>query len=218
MKLFAGLVLILIISGFAELPAQEADYYFIFLNSNPDKKELSQEETDSIQSAHLDNISRLAQEGKLLVAGPFEGGGGVFILNTGEYNEAEEWILSDPAVRAGRFRIEIIPWKPVAAKPCLASADANMVKYSFVRYVPHLTKFNIQQSPLLFREHDTYMDRVRSAHDVITYGVFVPHDGSVLIVKGEPDKELIMKDPTVQEGMLYPDFRTVWLAEGSFCQ
>ncbi len=200
-----------------QVAGQDAHFYFLFLHTNPDREALSRPEVDSIQSLHLENIGNLAREGKLLVAGPFEGGGGIFILNTKDYEEAEEWVLSDPAVRARRFRLELLPWKDVQGEPCLASQDASMVKYSYVRYVPHLTKFNIQQSPVLFKQHDDHMVKVRAAHEVITYGLFVPNDGGVLIVQGEPDRELIMADPAVRDGMLYPEFKEIWLAEGSFC-
>ena len=215
MRLALAIVSLFIFLGSTQ--AQEADHFFLFLNENPDKPDLHRQKVDSIQRAHLENMSNLAREGKLLVAGPFEGGGGIFILDTKIYAEAEEWVMSDPAVQAGRFRLELLPWKNNVGRPCLADSDAEMVKYTFIRYVPHLTKFNIQQSPLLFKEHDDYMKKVRQAHEVIAQGLFVPNDGGVLILKGEADKNLIMKDPTVMEGMLYPEFREIWLAQGSFC-
>ncbi len=211
------LIFITLLITTCEVNAQEAEFYFLFLNRNPDRPAISQEEEDSLQSAHMNNIERLVREGKLLVAGPFEGGGGIFILDTDTFKQAQEWIMTDPAVQAGRFRLELLPWKKRVGTPCLASTDAKMVKYTFIRYVPHLTKFNIQQSPLLFKEHDDYMVKVRAAHEVITEGIFVPHDGGVLIISDEPDKALIMNDPTVMEGMLYPEFKSIWLAEGSFC-
>lgn len=48
---------------------------------------------------HMANINRLAKEGKLIVAGPFDGGG-VFILNTTSTDEARLWLNTDPGVQA----------------------------------------------------------------------------------------------------------------------
>lgn len=211
------LIICMMLAGW-QTKSQEATHYFLFLESNPGRPELPPAQVDSLQQAHLENIGKLAREGKLVVAGPFEGGGGIFILNTGNFEEAEKWVQTDPAVQAGRFKLELLPWKTRVGKPCLASPDAEMAKFSFIRYEPHQTKFNIRQAPLLFKAHDDYMKKVLEAHDVVTEGLFVPNDGGVLIVEGEPDRELIMNDPAVRDGILYPVFREIWLSRGSFCE
>ena len=63
------------------------------------------------------NIERLAEEGKLVVAGPFydvprEHGSwrGLFLLNTADTAEARGWVDQDPAVRAGVFDVVLAPW------------------------------------------------------------------------------------------------------------
>jgi uncharacterized protein YciI len=192
-------------------------YYFLFLNTNPTRAELSKKETDSLQEGHMANMARMANEGKLVVAGPFEGGGGIFILKTGDFREAQSWILTDPAIQAGRYRLELLPFEARTGTPCLASEDSPMAKFNFIRYEPYLTKFNIQKSPVLFQDHDDYLEKVKAAHDVVSEGIFTPNDGGILILRGAPDKELIMQDPAVKEGMLQPVFKELWLAEGSFC-
>ena len=66
---------------------------------------------------HFNNIERLAEEGKLLVAGPFYGidrvpgsWRGLFVFNTADTAEARSWVHSDPAVQAGVFRVVLAPW------------------------------------------------------------------------------------------------------------
>lgn len=206
-----------LIFGSFVLQAQEG-YYFLFLNSNPSKPELSKSAVDSLQKAHIDNIGRLARENKLLVAGPFEGGGGLFILNTSEFHEAQNWILTDPAIQAGRYLLELMPYKPRINIPCLASEDSPMSMFTFVRYEPYLTKFNVQQSAQLFQAHDEHLKKVIKDHDVITEGIFVPNDGGILILKGDLNEELIMQDPAVLDGILYPEIKKLYMAEGSFCE
>src|SRR6478735_2054305 len=49
---------------------------FVFLHHKTDKAELPKEQVDKIMEGHMANIQKMAKEGKLLVAGPFEGGGG----------------------------------------------------------------------------------------------------------------------------------------------
>lgn len=45
-------------------------YVMAMLKSGPNRSQ-SEEEAEKLQRAHLDNIGRLAEEGKLVLAGPF---------------------------------------------------------------------------------------------------------------------------------------------------
>ncbi|REC64026.1 hypothetical protein DRF65_00100 [Chryseobacterium pennae] len=76
----------------------------------------------SLMKGHMENIGRLANEGKIVVAGPFleknkENYRGMFIFNTKSKEEAEQWVKTDPAVQAGVFSYEVFPWYGSAALP-----------------------------------------------------------------------------------------------------
>ena len=71
----------------------------------------------SLFAGHMANIERLAEEEKLVVAGPFydvprapESWRGVFVLNTADTAEARAWVDQDPAVQAGVFDVVFAPW------------------------------------------------------------------------------------------------------------
>lgn len=75
-----------------------------------------------LMKGHMSNIGKLANEGKIVVAGPFleknkENYRGMFIFNTKSKEEAEQWVKTDPAVQAGVFSYEIFPWYGSAALP-----------------------------------------------------------------------------------------------------
>ena len=75
-----------------------------------------------LMKGHMTNIGKLANEGKIIVAGPFleknkENYRGMFIFNTKSKEEAESWVRTDPAVAAGVFSYEIFPWYGSAALP-----------------------------------------------------------------------------------------------------
>jgi len=70
-------------------------------------------ETEKIQEGHMANINRLAEAGKLVLAGPFYSDGdrrGVFIFKVNSLKEAQTLTNTDPAVKAGRLRIELYQW------------------------------------------------------------------------------------------------------------
>lgn len=70
--------------------------------------------TEAIQKAHLENINRLAEMKKLVVAGPFGDNGrlrGIFVFKVGSIEEARELAETDPAVKAGRLALILHPWR-----------------------------------------------------------------------------------------------------------
>lgn len=78
----------------------------------------TQEEAQALQAAHLQNIERMAEEGKLVLAGPFLDGGslrGLYVFDTPSVDSARAWTASDPAVAAGVFDMELHPWYGSAA-------------------------------------------------------------------------------------------------------
>jgi uncharacterized protein len=86
-----------------------------------------------LMKGHLGNIQKLADEGKIIVAGPFLGENkqnfeGMFIFNTKSKEEAEQWVKTDPAVQAGVFGYEILPWYGSAALPLYLKHHAEITK------------------------------------------------------------------------------------------
>lgn len=75
---------------------------------------------DSLFGGHLKNITRLAEEGKLVVAGPFIGKNdqsyrGLFILNVQTIEEANALLETDPTIKEKILAAELYPWYGSAA-------------------------------------------------------------------------------------------------------
>lgn len=78
-----------------------------------------QVERDSLFKGHFSNMDRLAEEGKLVLAGPFGKNDkqfrGLFLLNTTSEEEAMDWLNNDPTIKSGLFVVDLIPWYGSAA-------------------------------------------------------------------------------------------------------
>lgn len=198
--------------------SQEPQYTFVFLNSRTDKEELPKEEVDKLMAGHLANIERLAKEGKLLVAGPFDGGGGIFIFNSTSSDTVKHWLSTDPGIQAKRWRLEMFPYLPRVGSVCPVAPDVEMVTYTFVRYVSTITKFNVQKAGETFKKHDDYLKQIVKAGNVITEGIFPNRDGGILIMKGEVDELLIEGDPSMSDNLFTIELKKLWVGKGSFCE
>jgi uncharacterized protein YciI len=92
-------------------------YVMAFLKRGPNRDHDSATAAQ-LQRAHLDNIFRLADEGKLILAGPFSDDGdirGIYIFDVKTVEEAEALTSTDPAINAGRLVMELHPWYGSAA-------------------------------------------------------------------------------------------------------
>ncbi|MGQ8366217.1 YciI family protein [Glaciecola sp. 1036] len=72
--------------------------------------DISEEEKKKAFAGHFSNMKALAEQQKLVVAGPFIESApkrGLFIFNTDSIEEAQQWVNTDPAVKAGIFTYEL---------------------------------------------------------------------------------------------------------------
>lgn len=105
-------------------------YVMAFLNVGPNRNQDSVE-VERLQRAHLDNINRLAEEGKLIIAGPFMDDfktRGIYIFDVRSVEEAEKLTATDPAIKAGRLIMELHPWYGPAGLMALDSIQKKITK------------------------------------------------------------------------------------------
>ena len=87
-------------------------YYMAFLKKGPKWSPEVTEETKKVQAAHLRNIEKLVEEGKMILAGPFLDEWevrGIFVYKVDSMEEAIALTEQDPAVIAGRLSLEVHP-------------------------------------------------------------------------------------------------------------
>ncbi|MBL7886189.1 MAG: hypothetical protein JNJ52_05545 [Flavobacterium sp.] len=93
-------------------------YVFCILKTGSNTTATEKERNDYFKG-HMENIQRLANEGKLAVAGPFmkndKNYRGLFVFNVTTVEEAKALVESDPAVKGKIFEYELTPWYCSAA-------------------------------------------------------------------------------------------------------
>ena len=92
-------------------------YYVYLLKKGPTWSPDSTPEITALQEAHLSNLRRLGEEGKLVLNGPlldsFQLSGeirGIGVLKAKSLAEAQEWVSTDPMVKVGRLVFELHAW------------------------------------------------------------------------------------------------------------
>lgn len=107
-------------AGAAGLPAghspsmsgEDRSYVFTYLVLDQ-PEELGQEEMAEAMQGHFANMTRMAEAGDLLIAGPLadpridETYRGIFVFSTAEAAQAKSLVATDPSVEAGVFKPEM---------------------------------------------------------------------------------------------------------------
>ncbi len=90
---------------------------------------------DSLFKGHMDNIGRLAKEGKLIVAGPIGKNEmnyrGIFIFNVASREELDKLLKTDPTIEKGIFDVDVFDWYGSAALPTYLPNHDKIQKTGF---------------------------------------------------------------------------------------
>lgn len=95
------------------------NYVLAILKTGPRDASITGGAREDVFRGHFANMERLATDGKLVVAGPFgkndQAYRGLFILAVDTVDEARKLAETDPAVEAGVFVVDYLPWYGSAA-------------------------------------------------------------------------------------------------------
>jgi uncharacterized protein len=108
-------------------------YVMAFFKKGPNRNQDSVTIAE-IQKGHMANIKRLADEGKLIIAGPFMDDfdiRGIFIFNVETIEEASALAKTDPAIKSGRLALELHPWYGSAALMEVNAIHKKVTKKGF---------------------------------------------------------------------------------------
>lgn len=106
-------------------------YVIAFLYRGDRVSEYSEAERAEIQKGHMANITKLAEEGKMVLAGPFFGNEelrGLFFFAVESLEEAKVLTESDPAVKAGVLKMDLKEWYGSAALGLVVEISEKLAK------------------------------------------------------------------------------------------
>jgi len=212
-------------------PDPATPYYVVFLRPDPARKPLSKAEGERIMSAHMANIRKMAADGILWAAGPFDDSpatiGGIFVFKASSLQSARAIAAQDPTVVEHRNTIDVHAWR---GPPNIG------VEYFRLHKLDPNTPQNMQVRPfcMLYRgaaweqkqgerdslltAHERYIDQLRMQGKLgAAGGIDAPDDllGLVIFrpISLEEAQRLLGDDPAVQAGVLHVEYHHWWSAD-----
>lgn len=105
-------------------------YVLVILKTGP-RRTPDGEARDRLFAGHFANIGRLADAGRLVLAGPFgenaAGWRGLFLLAVEDVAEAQRLTATDPVIQSGEMEAEYHPWYGSAAVVLLPELHRRLV-------------------------------------------------------------------------------------------
>ncbi len=188
--------------------AAQPQFFFVLLKRPANPPQLSKEDGEKLQEAHMANIRKLHGEHKLVIAGPFMDDGtlrGIFVMKADSLDQAKEWANSDPAIKAGRLSAEVHgPWMIRPQGIHETDTPNTLEKYSLL-LVHQGDKWD-PKAPVpqdLVKQHLAYLMGLMQQGKLALAGPF--HDGELkgIFIYSVPMDEamkLEAEDPLVKNG------------------
>jgi uncharacterized protein len=188
--------------------AAQPQFFFVLLKRPANPPQLSKEDGEKLQEAHMANIRKLHGEHKLVIAGPFMDDGtlrGIFVMKADSLDQAKEWANSDPAIKAGRLSAEVHgPWMIRPQGIHETDTPNTLEKYSLL-LVHQGDKWD-PKTPVpqdLVKQHLAYLMGLMQQGKLALAGPF--HDGELkgIFIYSVPMDEamkLEAEDPLVKNG------------------
>lgn len=198
-------------------------YYLVVLIKGKAWSAQNTPERARIQEQHIAHLTKLGSEGFGLAAGPFGDDGdirGLLIVAAKSEQHARELEAADPAVKAGRLTIDVLPFMAPEGwfhKPATPLA-METVYFAFLNFGP--TRIPDEATAKrLQSEHLAYMDAQHAAGHLILAGPFVnggSRRGLVVYRAGSADeaRRYADGDPMVKAGRLEAELHPWYLAKG----
>ena len=202
-------------SCLAQADPRGTKLFFVLLQRPANAPQLSKEDGEKLQEAHLGNIRKLHAEGKLVVAGPFLDDStlrGIFVLRAASLAEAQEWAATDPAVRAGRLAPKIYgPWQVDPSLIHSPDATEGLEQYTLTLLKAGETgNTNASEYTDAMKRHQSFVKEMIEKGNIAIAGFFPTQDSElrgivIYRVLKEQAAKIMEQDPAVASGLFKAD-------------
>lgn len=202
-------------------------YWFVFFERGDNKNPMSKEERETQMKGQLANLTRMAEEGKCVAAGPFGGDQsrrGIVVLKQEELKTKDQVMkefANDPFVQGDRLRVKLHTWMTLKGSVKPWRKPEEMKSYVFVvldrgedrSELPPKEANNLQMA------HLGHIFGMMQNADLGLAGPFEEDTdmrGLLIFKHGDVEKARseVEKDPLISRKRLKPTYLVLWMAAG----
>lgn len=208
-------------------PVPKEKLYWVFLTAGKSLEGIDRKEVEAMQTEHLSNFRRLAEEGKLLTAGPLSDPEnvlrGIVVLKSNQAESLIKMFDSDPYVKQGYMKIKSCPMQFELGKIHTRVAPKGMeeLTLAILEINPDVEK---KSDPKLMQQTTNYLksqyDTKKLDLSVRLFNASEPSGyGQVLIFPNKESPEsitqILNQIPAVKDGFWKPKTMPIFMGKGS---
>ena len=220
----AGVLLSVAIAAGATTQEKLVNYQLVLLRFRAAQASAAGEERQQTLKAHVAHLYKLGADRHSMVAGKITSGGdiaGIIVMKADSPERARELQAADPAVKAGIFSVEVMPFMaPDAGMRAWAEfPQFETVYFGFLNSGPNRTQ-DAETAKRLQAEHLAYMGDQHKQGKLVFAGPFVDggrHRGLVVYRVASMDEARTRAngDPMVKAGRLSVDLHAWQVPKGA---
>ena len=204
-------------------PNKLVQFQMVLLKRGPKWSAVDDRNPTELMKNHRAYAFGLVQSGKAAMVGKFQDDGdilGVYILRSAKADEAKSWAMSDPAVAAGYFEIEMHPWwAEDVIKPMSTPVKLSTAYFAFLTRGPAWTPVSTPETEELQRQHLANIRRLANMKKLVWAGPFGDNGTlrGIFVFKVDSldeAKNLAATDPAVKAGRLALDIHPLLVPDG----
>lgn len=186
-------------------------YQLVMLKKGPNAATAATPQGQEVIKAHVAHLYKRATEGAFKAAGPFTDDGeiqGIIFVAAATPEKAQELEADDPAVKAGIFTMEVLPFVSPEGYFGKWAEFPNFehVYFGFLNSGPNRSH-DKETAAALQKQHIAYMEDQHKQGKLVVAGPFMvegPHRGIVVYRVASPEeaKERANSDPMIKAGRL----------------
>jgi uncharacterized protein YciI len=212
-------------------PSTADRYYIVFLRPDPARTPLSKADGERIMTAHMANIHKMADDGILVSAGPFDDTPttieGIFVFKTDSLARAQAVAAQDPTVLEHRNTVDVHAWD---------GPPGMGVEYFRLHKLDPKTADHYQMYPFamflrgdaweakagtrdaLLIAHERYIDHLREQGKLGAAGRIEGPDSLLDLVIFKPlaleeAQRLLQDDPAIEARVVRAEFHHWWSSD-----
>lgn len=208
-------------------PVPKEKLFWVFLTAGKSLEGVDRKEVEAMQTEHLGNFRRLAEEGKLVTAGPLSDPEnvlrGIVVLKSSQAESLIDMFDLDPFVKQGYMKVESCPMKFELGKIHTSVAPKGMEQLTLAILEVNLDAKEKPDAGLMQQTTSYLKSQYETKKIDLSVRLFNVSDvtgyGQILIFPNQESPEsitqILNQIPAVKEGFWKPKTMPIFMGKGS---
>lgn len=217
-KVFYAFLLVLISVGFnyaQDINDTTTVIWVLIENVQPKTDSSISMQHAKMMRQHMDYLSKIHSEEKMLASISFQGGGGLMFFKS-EIDSIKSWLEEDPAIESGMFKLNYLTFNSEKGNICLSDKNSELGNVE-VQFITFSSPKDPGMRERIEKKRNKVLSENISSENTLCFGTIEENNSYAVIRKLTPGfEDKIETGKTINSGVK-KDIYTAWAPLAAFC-